>query len=78
MKRRCSIMWCPWRAKHYFTGGYRECWFHYGDIRWLQFLWDIVWIPIRYLYLSLRYEINVYGSIVNWYKLTWEDFVIDK
>jgi len=76
MKKRCSIMWCPWKAKYDFgMMGYYECWFHYGDILWLQFLWDIAWIPIRYFYSFLRYGIHGRGNIINWYKLTWEDFI---
>jgi len=77
MKRRCSIMWCPWGAKYSFgMMGYYECWFHGGDILWLQFLWDIIWIPIRYFYSHLRYGLGGYGNIISWYKLTWKDFIV--
>ena len=78
-ENRCSIMWCPWKAK-YSVGnmGYYECWYHGGDILWLDFLWDIAWIPARYLYCKIRYGLGSYGNILSWYKLTWEDFIVDK
>ena len=45
---------------------------------WLGLLWDTAWVPMRYLYLSLRYGFNVYGGIINWYKLTWGGFIEER
>ena len=45
---------------------------------WLQFLWDIAWIPVRYFYCKIRYGLGSYGNILSWYKLTWDDFFEDK
>ena len=79
MKPRCSIIWCPWKGKYsYGIEGYHECWFHGGDMLWLELLWDTVWVPMRYFYLSLRYGFNVYGGIINWYKLTWGAFIEER
>lgn len=78
---RCSIMWCPWRAKYSFgIKGLHECWFHGRDIPWLNFLWDIFWVLPRYIYYSLRYGIPTfsYPNIINWYRVTWEGFLEDR
>jgi len=51
---RCSIAWCPWKAKYFFTGGYQECWFHYTQ--WIQIIWDLLTWPCRWLYIFIRYK----------------------
>jgi len=51
MKQRCSIAWCPWRAKYHFgTIGYRECWFHYEEMPWLNKIWNTLTNPIHFYY----------------------------
>ena len=67
-------MWCPCKGKYSFgIKGYYECWFHGGDMLWLQFLWEMISAPIRYFYISLRYGVNAYGGIINWYRIAWAD-----
>jgi len=54
-KLRCSIMWCPWRAKYSFgLKGYYECWFHGGDF-YLEVIWGFFTRPIRCFYNWIRY-----------------------
>ena len=74
MRKRCSIMWCPWKAKYSFgLEGYYECWFHGGNT-WRGFFWDMAWIPVRFIYSHVRYGFGGMGNIFTWYKQTWNDF----
>ncbi len=55
MDKRCSILYCPWKAKYQFTTNYLECWFHGGDYK-LELLWAYITRPIRFLYNFIRYS----------------------
>ena len=55
MKKRCSIAWCPWKAKHYFTGGYQECWFHYEEMPLINWAWELLNYPIRKFFFWIRF-----------------------
>ena len=57
-KKRCSIMWCPWKGKYQFDiEGYWECWFHGNEDKWYGILWNGFTHPIRFLYGWVRYRI---------------------
>ena len=57
-KKRCSIMWCPFKGKYSFgMEGYYECWFHGGDFH-LETLWSFLTRPAKFLYNRIRYAIN--------------------
>ena len=60
-KKRCSIMWCPWKGKYSFgIKGYYECWFHYlrNEDSWYGVLWDTMTKPIKFLFNLIYYWIR--------------------
>ena len=74
---RCSILFCPWKAKYYFTGGYRECWFHYMEMPLINWLWDLFmylphlfynWMKFRVCFgiKGLRWKISLRGWLIPW------------
>ena len=56
-KKRCSIAYCPWRATHYFTGGYQECWFHYEEMALINWAWELFIYPTRKFFYWMRYRV---------------------
>ena len=83
MNKWCSIVWCPWKAKHYFTGGYKECWFHYGEFPLINWYWNLwTYLPrsffgyIKYAvclgYHGLSWGIDIKAWLLPWKYL--EDF----
>lgn len=58
---RCSIAYCPWRARYFWDVDrrrkYYECWFHGNEEIWYGILWDIFTKPARAFYNFIRYRI---------------------
>ena len=67
MKKRCSIMWCPWKAKYGFgMKNYYECWFHGGDMPWLGTLWNILTRPIYFFYNWMKHRVCLGVKGLKW------------
>jgi len=79
VKKRCSTMWCPWKARHYFNGGYRECWFHYREMPLLNWAWDLFNYPARKLFNWIRFRLcGIFpkGAITYW--MHWKVLLIPR
>jgi len=67
MKPRCSIMWCPWRAKYSFgIKGYYECWFHGNLDSWYAGLWNTLMNPISFYYNWMKYHVVLGERGIKW------------
>ena len=56
--KRCSIAWCPWKAKYSFTSiDLYECWFHGGDMPLIEWAWELIAYPVHKVFYYLRYRV---------------------
>lgn len=84
MRRRCSIAWCPWRAKYSFSiDGYYECWLHGGQFPWFNLIYDLFTLPLHYFYrwmkycIALKWQHRMGFSIFESYIATVKEFLDD-
>lgn len=79
-RQRCSIAFCPWRAKYFFEGvgsyskygRYQECWFHYEEMPLINWAWDLITHPIKKMFYWLRFRLCgefKRGDLLYWVEL---------
>lgn len=53
-KPRCSIAFCPWRAKYFIDDWYNKCWFHHEDFPLINWAWELIAYPIQRMFFWIK------------------------